>query len=162
VFIKSAVGSAHRINGTSVFLSASPDSIPSALLHNLKHNQVLHDRVLILTVRIEAVPHVDQARRFECEDMGKGFFRVILHYGFMDDPDIPRGLGSLEGCGGAFHPMSTSFFLGRQKVIPSKRPGMAEWREKLFAWMMQSSEGAMDFFKLPTNRVIELGTQVEI
>ena len=162
VFIKSAVASAHRIKGTSVFLSASPDSIPSALLHNLKHNQVLHDRVLILTVRIEAVPHVDRAHRSECEDMGKGFFRVILHYGFMDDPDIPRGLGSLEGCGGAFHPMSTSFFLGRQKVIPSKRPGMAEWREKLFAWMMQSSESAMDFFKLPTNRVIELGTQVEI
>jgi KUP system potassium uptake protein len=162
VFIKSAVASAHRIKGTSVFLSASPDSIPSALLHNLKHNQVLHDRVLILTVRIEAVPHVDRAHQFECEGLGKGFFRVILHYGFMDDPDIPRGLGSLEGCGGAFHPMSTSFFLGRQKVIPSKRPGMAEWREKLFAWMMQSSESAMDFFKLPTNRVIELGTQVEI
>jgi KUP system potassium uptake protein len=162
VFIKSATASAHRIDGTSVFLSASPDSIPSALLHNLKHNQVLHDRVLILTVRIEAVPHVDQAERFECEDMGKGFFRVILHYGFMDDPDIPNGLASVQGCGGAFHPMSTSFFLGRQKVIPSKRPGMAAWREKLFAWMMQSSESAMDFFKLPTNRVIELGTQVEI
>ena len=94
--------------------------------------------------------------------MGKGFYRIVLHYGFMDDVDIPAALSRLDGCGGDFHPMNTSFFLGRQKVIPSKRPGMALWREKLFAWMTRMSESAMDFFKLPTNRVIELGTQVEI
>jgi KUP system potassium uptake protein len=162
VFIKSAAASAHRIKGTSVFLSASRNSIPSALLHNLKHNQVLHERVLILTVDIEEVPHVDVRHRIESKDMGKGFYRIVLHYGFMDDIDIPAALSRLHGCGGDFHPMSTSFFLGRQKVIPSKRPGMALWREKLFAWMAQSSESAMDFFKLPTNRVIELGTQIEI
>jgi KUP system potassium uptake protein len=162
VFIKSATASAHRIKGTSVFLSASPDSIPSALLHNLKHNQVLHERVLILTVEIEDVPHVDAAGRITATDMGKGFYRIVLRYGFMDDIDIPLALQGLRGCGGDFHAMNTSFFLGRQKVIPSKRPGMAVWREKLFAWMTQTSESAMDFFKLPTNRVIELGTQIEI
>ena len=162
LFIKSAAGSAHRIRGTSVFLSASAKSIPSALLHNLKHNQVLHERVLILTVQVEAIPHVGPSDRIEADDLGRGFYTVVLHYGFMDDVDIPQALRGLRGCGGDFHAMSTSFFLGRQKVIPSKRPGMAVWREKLFAWMTQSSESAMDFFKLPTNRVIELGTQVEI
>jgi KUP system potassium uptake protein len=162
IFIKSAAGSAYRIKGTSVFLSASPDSIPSALLHNLKHNQVLHERVLILTVQVEDVPHVEPSARIEAEGMGKGFWRIVLHYGFMDDVDIPAALALLKGCGGDFQPMATSFFLGRQKVIPSKRPGMAIWREKLFAWMTRTSESAMDFFKLPTNRVIELGTQVEI
>ena len=123
---------------------------------------MLHERVLILTVEVEDVPHVEQAARFSTEDMGRGFYRVVLHYGFMDDIDIPLALSALKGCGGPFQPMTTSFFLGRQKVIPSKRPGMAAWREKLFAWMTQTSESAMDFFKLPTNRVIELGTQVEI
>jgi KUP system potassium uptake protein len=162
IFIKSAAGSAYRIKGTSVFLSASPESIPSALLHNLKHNQVLHERVLILTVQVEDVPHVEPSARIEAEGMGKGFWRIVLHYGFMDDVDIPAALALLKGCGGDFQPMATSFFLGRQKVIPSKRPGMAIWREKLFAWMTRTSESAMDFFKLPTNRVIELGTQVEI
>jgi KUP system potassium uptake protein len=162
IFIKSAASSAYRIKGTSVFLSASPESIPSALLHNLKHNQVLHERVLILTVQVEDVPHVEPSARIEAEGMGKGFWRIVLHYGFMDDVDIPAALALLKGCGGDFQPMATSFFLGRQKVIPSKRPGMAIWREKLFAWMTRTSESAMDFFKLPTNRVIELGTQVEI
>jgi KUP system potassium uptake protein len=162
VFIKSAAGSAHRVRGTSVFLSASPDSIPSALLHNLKHNQVLHDRVLILTVKIEEVPHVPPARRLDVENAGKGFYRVILRYGFMDEVDIPRGLAAFKAGGAGFHPMSASFFLGRQKLVASRRPGMAVWREKLFGWLMQSSESAMEFFRLPTNRVIELGTQVEI
>jgi KUP system potassium uptake protein len=162
VFITSAAASAHRIKGTSVFLSASPDSIPSALLHNLKHNQVLHERVLILTVHVEDVPHVGPAQRIAADDMGKGFWRIVLHYGFLDDVDIPAALALLKGCGWDFQPMATSFFLGRQKVIPSKRPGMAVWRERLFAWMTRTSESAMDFFKLPTNRVIELGTQVEI
>jgi KUP system potassium uptake protein len=162
VFIKSAAKSAHRIRGTSVFLSASPNSIPSALLHNLKHNQVLHERVVILTVQIEEVPYVPASRRLESHDAGQGFYRVVLHYGFMDEVDIPRDLTDFKGGGVDFHPMSTSFFLGRQKLIPSKRPGMAVWREKLFAKLMQSSESAMEYFKLPTNRVVELGTQIEI
>jgi KUP system potassium uptake protein len=145
-----------------VFLSASSNSIPSALLHNLKHNQVLHERVVILTVKIEEVPYVSAAKRLEVHDAGQGFFRVVLHYGFMDEVDIPRDLAEFRGGGIDFHPMSTSFFLGRQKLIPSKRPEMALWREKLFSKLMQSSESAMEYFKLPTNRVVELGTQIEI
>ncbi len=163
VFIKSAATSVHRVRGTSVFLSASPDSVPAALLHNLKHNQVLHERVLILNVKVEEVPHVGGDKRVEAHDAGQGFYRIILHYGFMDEVDIPRDLADIKTCGEPFNMMSTSFFLGRQKLVASKRrPGMPLWREKLFAWMMQSSESAMEFFKLPTNRVIELGSQLQI
>jgi len=162
VFIKSAA-SVHRVRGTSVFLSTSADSIPSALLHNLKHNQVIHERVLILNVKVEDVPHVPPSKRLEVHDAGKGFYQVILHYGFMDEVDVPADLVRIEACGGGFNMMSTSFFLGRQKLIAAKeRPGMALWREKLFAWMMKSSESAMEFFRLPTNRVIELGSQLRI
>jgi KUP system potassium uptake protein len=163
VFIKSAVASVHRVKGTSVFLSASADSVPAALLHNLKHNQVLHERVLILTVKVEDVPHVAHADRIEVHTAGHGFYRVILRYGFMEEVDIPRDLARIGTCGAPFNMMSTSFFLGRQKLIPTKeRRGMALWRERLFAWMMRSSESAMEFFKLPTNRVVELGSQLQI
>ncbi|MBV9528550.1 KUP/HAK/KT family potassium transporter, partial [Sphingomonas sp.] len=162
IFIKS-VASVHRVRGTSVFLSTSADSIPSALLHNLKHNQVLHERVLILNVKVEDVPHVPPPKRMEVHDASKGFYRVILHYGFIDEVDVPADLSRIETCGGGFHMMSTSFFLGRQKLIAAREaPGMALWREKLFAAMMKSSESAMEFFKLPTNRVIELGSQLRI
>jgi len=163
VFIKSAAHSAHRVRGTAVFLSASPDAIPSALLHNLKHNQVLHDRVLILTVQVEDVPYSDPATRLEAHDASNGFYRVILHYGFMEEVDIPRDLALLTGIGEPFDMMRTSFFLGRQKLIPSKeQPGMALWRERLFAGMSKSSESAMEYFKLPINRVVELGSQLQI
>jgi KUP system potassium uptake protein len=163
VFIKSAANSAQRVRGTAVFLSASSDSIPSALLHNLKHNKVLHDRVLILTVKVEEVPYADAANRLEVQPVGDGFYRVILHYGFMEEVDIPRDLAPVKAIGEPFDMMSTSFFLGRQKLIPSKeQPGMMLWREQLFAWMTKSSESAMEFFKLPTNRVIELGSQLQI
>jgi KUP system potassium uptake protein len=163
VFIKSAAASAHRVRGTAVFLSASADTIPSALLHNLKHNQVLHERVMILTVLVEDVPYVAEPKRIEVHDAGEGFYRVILHYGFMEEVDIPRDLVRIETAGAPFNMMSTSFFLGRQKLIASReRPGMAIWREGLFAWMMKSSESAMEFFKLPTNRVVELGSQLQI
>jgi KUP system potassium uptake protein len=163
IFIKSAATSAHRVRGTAVFLSASPDTIPSALLHNLKHNQVLHERVLILTVKVEEVPYIDAPRRLEVHPAGDGFYRVILHYGFMQEVDIPRDLARIGNIGEPFDMMRTSFFLGRQKLIPSKeRPGMAVWRERLFAWMSKSSESAMEYFQLPTNRVIELGSQLQI
>ncbi|MES2001048.1 MAG: potassium transporter Kup [Pseudomonadota bacterium] len=163
VFIKSTATSVHRVRGTAVFLSSSADIIPSALLHNLKHNQVLHERVLILTVKVEDLPHVPAGKRLELDDAGHGFFRVTLHYGFMDEVDIPGDLARIHSCGGGFEMMSTSFFLGRQKLIVSKDdPGMALWRERLFAWMMRTSESAMEFFKLPTNRVVELGSQTRI
>jgi KUP system potassium uptake protein len=163
VFIKSTAGSVHRVGGTAVFLSASPDVVPSALLHNLKHNQVLHERVLVLTVQVEDVPHIGLAHRLEIHGMGHGFFRVVLHYGFMDAVDVPADLAIIEQCGGSFSMMNTSFFLGRQKLIATREtPGMALWREQLFAWMMKNSESPMEFFKLPTNRVVELGSQVRI
>jgi KUP system potassium uptake protein len=163
VFIKSAVHSAHRVRGTAVFLSASADSIPSALLHNLKHNQVLHERVLILTVKVEEVPYSDGDNRIEVKPASDGFYRVILHYGFMEEVNIPRDLAGVTSIGEPFDMMRTSFFLGRQKLIPSKeQPGMALWRERLFAWMTKSSESAMEYFQLPVNRVIELGSQLQI
>jgi KUP system potassium uptake protein len=163
VFVKSTGASVHRVRGTSVFLSTSADTVPAALLHNLKHNQVLHERVIILNVKVEEVPHVGGERRVEFHEAGQGFYRMILHYGFMDEVDIPRDLAFIKGCGEPFNMMSTSFFLGRQKLITStKTPGMALWREKLFAWMLKSSESAMEFFKLPTNRVVELGSQLQI
>jgi KUP system potassium uptake protein len=163
IFIKSVTKSVHRVRGTSVFLSASADTVPAALLHNLKHNQVLHERVIILNVKVEEVPHVSPDKRLEIHEAAQGFFRVILHYGFMEEVDIPRDLAAIKTCGEPFNMMSTSFFLGRQKLIPSKKvPGMALWREKLFAWMLKSSESAMEFFRLPTNRVVELGSQLQI
>jgi KUP system potassium uptake protein len=163
VFIKSVAASVHRVRGTSVFLSTSAETVPAALLHNLKHNQVLHGRVLILNVKVEEVPHVPSEKRLEVHDAGDGFYRVILHYGYMEEVDIPRDLARIDTCGEPFNMMSTSFFLGRQKLIASKRSaGMALWREKLFAWMLKSSESAMEFFKLPTNRVVELGSQLQI
>jgi KUP system potassium uptake protein len=162
IFVKSTTASVHRVRGTSVFLSTSAEVVPAALLHNLKHNQVLHQRVLILNVKVEEVPHVPPQKRLEIHDGSHGFYRVILHYGFMEEVDIPRDLGEIKTCGGPFNMMSTSFFLGRQKLITSKAPGMALWRERLFAWMLKNSESAMEFFKLPTNRVVELGSQLQI
>ena len=162
VFIKSAAASAARVPGTAVFMTTAPDGIPHALLHNLKHNKVLHERVMLVTVRIEDVPYVDAANRFETSDLGSGFFRLIIRYGFMQETDVPAALAAVERCGPEFKMMDTSFFLARQTLLASSRPGMAVWREKLFAWMLRNAESAMEFFKLPPNRVVELGSQVEI
>nr|WP_231639522.1 potassium transporter Kup [Sphingomonas profundi] len=163
VFVKSAANSAVRVPGTAVFMTSSADGVPHALLHNLKHNKVLHERVLLLTVKIEDVPYVgQQARTSSLEDLGQGFYRLILRYGFMQDPDVPAALADTTQCGPQFKMMDTSFFLARQTLIASSRPGMAIWREKLFAWMLRNAESAMEFFRLPTNRVVELGSQVEI
>jgi KUP system potassium uptake protein len=163
VFIKSTASSVHRVSGTSVFLSASAEGVPAAMLHNLKHNQVLHQHVAILTVQVEETPYVDAVNRIDLQKLEGGFYRVVLRYGFMEDVDIPRELATINGCGDAFDPMRTSFYLGRQKLIAAKEvAGMSLWRERLFAWMMKTSESAMDFFKLPTNRVVELGSQLRI
>ena len=162
IFIKSAANSAARVPGTAVFMTSSSNGVPHALLHNLKHNKVLHERVILLTVRIEDVPYVREEKRLETRDYGAGFYRVVLHYGFMEEVDVPAELGRMKGCGPSCKMMDTSFFLARQTLIASARPGMAIWREKLFAWMLRNAESPMEFFKLPTNRVIELGSQVEI
>ena len=162
VFIKSAAGSAARVPGTAVFMTSSGSGVPHALLHNLKHNKVLHERIILLTVRIEDVPYVAHEKRFETFDYSAGFYRAMLHYGFMEEVDIPAALARLQECGPVCKMTDTSFFLARQTLIPSSRPGMAMWRERLFAWMVRNAQTAMEFFKLPTNRVVELGSQIEI
>jgi KUP system potassium uptake protein len=162
VFVRSAANSATRVPGTAVFMTSASDGVPHALLHNLKHNKVLHERVILLTVQIEDVPYVEGGNRVSLEDLEQGFYRLIVRYGFMEDPDVPAALALTRDCGAQFKMMDTSFFLARQTLLPSSRPGMAIWREKLFAWMLRNAESAMEFFKLPTNRVVELGSQVEI
>ena len=162
IFIKSAAPSAARVPGTAVFMTSSSSGVPHALLHNLKHNKVLHERVILLTVRIEDVPYVAEQKRLETKDYGSGFYRVVLRYGFMEEIDVPAALAQLKDIGTQCRMMDTSFFLARQTLLASSRPGMAIWREKLFAWMLRNAESAMEFFKLPTNRVVELGSQVEI
>lgn len=162
VFVASAANSAVRVPGTAVFMTSTVDGVPHALLHNLKHNKVLHERVVLLTVNITDVPVVEDGQRCALEDLGRGFFRLQLNYGFMQEPDVPAALKRVHDCGQSFKMMDTSFFLARQTLLPSSRPGMAVWREKLFAWMLRNAESAMEFFRLPTNRVVELGSQVEI
>ncbi|WP_454883625.1 potassium transporter Kup [Sphingomonas oryzagri] len=162
VFVKSAANSAERVPGTAVFMTTARDGVPHALLHNLKHNKVLHERVILLTVRIEDVPYVSQAYRTQVKEFGQGFYRMVVHYGFMQEPDVPAALSNVQGIGAPLRMMDTSFFLARQTLIASSRPGMWVWREKLFAWMLRNAESAMEFFKLPSNRVVELGSQVEI
>ncbi len=161
MFIQSAGQSVQRVSGTAVFLASRTDDIPPSLLHNLKHNRVLHERVVVLTVAIEQVPHVNGPRA-TVTDLGQGFYRIVLRYGFMEEIDIPEELAKVTNAGAPFKTMDTSYFLARQTLIASRRPGMAIWREKLFAWMVRNAESAMEFFKLPTNRVVELGSQLEI
>ncbi|HEX4693952.1 potassium transporter Kup [Sphingomonas sp.] len=162
IFIQSASNHASRVPGTAVFMTSSPDGVPHALLHNLKHNKVLHERIILLTVKIADVPFVALPERLALDHLGHGFHRVVLRYGFMEEPDVPAALALVTGCGDKFKMMDTSFFLARQTLLASSKPGMALWREKLFAWMLRNAESAMEFFRLPTNRVVELGSQVEI
>jgi K+ transporter len=162
VFAKSAHGSAARVPGTAIFMASSNVGVPSALLHNIKHNKVLHERVVVLTVEVQDVPYVEPRERYEVIELGQGFYRMMLRYGFMEETDIPHALAHAPMCGGPFEMMKTSFFLSRQTLLASEKPGMAIWREKLFAWMMRNAASAMEFFRLPTNRVVELGSQLEI
>lgn len=152
----------HRVQGTAVFLTARSDAVPHALLHNLLHNQVLHEQVVLLTVVNEDSPRVAPERRFEVDAYGEGFFRVLLHFGFIEDPDIPQALKLCHLNDLDFSPMRTTYFLSRETVIPSKLIGMALWREALFAFLLKNANGNLRYFNLPLNRVIELGTQVEI
>ncbi|MCG6576455.1 potassium transporter Kup [Pseudomonas sp. AF32] len=163
IFISSIrVQPPHRVQGTAVFLTARSDAVPHALLHNLLHNQVLHEQVVLLTVVYEDIPRVPPQRRFEVDSYGEGFFRVILHFGFTDEPDVPEALKLCHLDDLDFSPMRTTYFLSRETVIASKLEGMARWRELLFAFMLKNANGNLRFFNLPLNRVIELGTQVEM
>jgi KUP system potassium uptake protein len=151
-----------RVAGTAVFLTSTPDRVPHAMLHNLKHNKVLHERVVFLTVVTHDVPFVDPDDRFEVAPLGADFYRMYAHYGFKEDPDVPALLEASGRKGFAFDMMETSFFVSRETLIATKVPGMSLWRERLFAQMSKNAVKASDFFRVPTNRVVELGTQVEL
>jgi KUP system potassium uptake protein len=162
VFTKSAHSSAARVPGTAIFMASTAAGVPSALLHNIKHNKVLHERVVVLTVQIADVPMVEPTERVSVKDLGQGFYRLTLRFGFLEETDVPAALANVTVCGTPFNMMQTSFFLSRQTLIPAATPGMALWREKLFAWMLRNAADAMGFFRLPTNRVVELGSQLRI
>jgi KUP system potassium uptake protein len=150
-----------RVPGTAVFMTADPNGVPLALLHNLKHNKVLHERVVILNMRYAEVPYVPEANRLELHTLADGFYHLIVRYGFMDYIDIPQALARCP-CGMAFEMMDTTFFFSRENVIPARGEGMALWREHVFAAMARNAASPMTFFKIPANRVVELGAQLEI
>ena len=152
-----------RVEGTAIYLTPNADTVPHALLHNLKHNKVLHERVVFLSAQTADVPHVPPEQGIELRPMEEGIYLLHVRFGFKDEPDIQRLLKDCERMSGMeFHLMETSFFLARQTIIPSKIPGMALWREVLFSWMSRNAQEASDYFRIPPNRVVELGTQIEI
>ena len=153
----------HRVGGTSVFLTPHIDFVPIALLHNLKHNRILHERVIFLKLSIWDVPYVDEDERMSVTHLGDNIFLARAVYGFKETPDVRQVMEQLEPLvGGTLELEDTTFFLARDTIIPSDLPGMALWRERLFAWMMQNAATPSDFFKIPPNRVVELGTKIEI
>ena len=151
-----------RVAGTAVFLTADTGTVPNALLHNLKHNKVLHAQNLFVTVRSHEVPWIGLDKRLEVESLGHDCWQVILHYGFKNDPDVPKALELMRGRGCELEPMTTSYFLSRDLVVPKLGDGMALWREKLFAQMHHNAGAAAEFLNLPNNAVIELGSKLEI
>ncbi|MCA0450843.1 MAG: potassium transporter Kup [Proteobacteria bacterium] len=155
-------GNPPRVSGTAVFLTGTTDGVPYALLHNMKHNKVLHERVVLLTIVTEQIPAVADKDRIEVEALDKNFWRIVLHYGFMEGPNIPRALRLAMPYGLKFEMMDTSFFLGRENLVPKNKPLMPRWREKLFIALSRNAYAATHFFRIPSNRVVELGTQVEI
>ncbi len=151
-----------RVEGTAVFLTARPGVVPNALLHNLKHNKVLHAHNVFVNVRSQEVPWVGLADRLEIEQLGHDAWQVIVSYGFKNDPDLPVALEQLKSRGVALDPMTTSYFLSRDIVVPTIGSGMAFWREKLFSQMHRNASGAAEFLNLPNNSVVELGSKIEI
>jgi KUP system potassium uptake protein len=151
-----------HVPGTAVFMYSDPTSTPPALLHNLKHNKVLHERVVLLSVETMEIPRVPNKERLEVHKLENGFYRVVLHYGFMEDPNVPRDLTRARKQGLELKSSEVTYFLGRERLFASKKPGMAIWRENLFAAMSRNARAATDFFRLPPDRVVELGSQVEL
>jgi KUP system potassium uptake protein len=151
-----------RVPGTAIFLRGESDGVPHAMLHNLSHNKVLHERVVFFTIHIIEEPYVPEAEQIKIIDLGHNCFQLNVHYGFKDEPDIPRVLSLCANHGLSFEMMETSFFIARQTVISTPGAGMAPWREHLFVAMSRNARGAADYYQIPSNRVIELGTQVEI
>jgi KUP system potassium uptake protein len=160
--ILDGIGDMPRVSGTAVFLTPTSKGAPSALLHNLKHNHVLHERNVLLTIVVEDKPYVTKGNRLLIKDMGRNFYWVRVFYGFMEPPDIPSALEMCATLDLPFDMMTTSFFISRALIVPSPEPGMVDWRENLFMALSKNAMNAADFFKIPTNRVVEMGTQIEI
>ena len=161
VVLDSADG-VNRAHGTAIFLTSIGEGAPSALLHNLKHNQVLHERNVLLTVIVEDKPYVTKGNRLLIDNMGKGFYRLRIYYGFMETPDIPAALELCAKQGLVFEMMNTSFFISHAVIVTGPNPGMMNWRKRLFLALSKNAMNAAEFFNIPTNRVIEMGTRIEI
>lgn len=161
-FLRIKEPSVLRVRNTAVYLTSRPEGVPSALLHNLKHNQILHERNVLVTVVTAEIPFLEESDRSTVKTLGKGFFRILVRYGFMERPDIPTALLHVSEKGLEFDLERTTFFVSREIVLPRLPPGMAVWRELFFSWMMRNAVSATDFFRIPPERVVELGTQVEI
>lgn len=151
-----------RVAGTAVFMTSNPSVVPTAFLHNLKHNRVVHERVVLMKVNVEDVPRVPDNQRIEVEKLGKGFHCVIAHYGFMERPDVPRALELCRPHGLSFEMMDTTFFLGRETLIPGSRSDLPHWQAQIFIWLQGTALSATRFFRIPANRVVEMGTQLEL
>jgi KUP system potassium uptake protein len=151
-----------RVGGTAVFMTGNPVFVPKAMLHNIRHNKVLHERVVLMTVRVEDVPYVPDEERVEVERLGKGFFRVTAHYGFVEEPDVPRALELCRSHALPIDPALTSYFLSAETMIPSERPDLNTVEERLFMLLSASGQSATAYFRIPPDQVVELGIQLEI
>ena len=151
-----------RVAGTAVFLTSGMGHVPNAFLHNLKHNKVLHEQNLFVNVQNHEVPWIAESERLQLSALENNCWQVVIHYGFKDDPDVPGALNNLQGMGCEINPMSTSYFLSRDSIVPTVGGGMAQWREKMFAQMHLNASSAADFLNLPSNSVVELGSKIEI
>lgn len=151
-----------RVQGTAIFMTPNLHGVPHALLHNLKHNKVLHEQVVLVTVRVSDIPRIEDNARVAVETLGNGFYRVVVHYGFKDEPDLPRDLEFCAQHGLNLDVMDTSFFIGKETLIPRPHSEMAFWRERLFVTMFRNADSVTNYFKLPPNRVVELGAQVTL
>jgi KUP system potassium uptake protein len=152
-----------RVPGTAVFFSAERDSVPTTLLHNLKHNKVLHERLVFLSIVTEEVPRVPDEERTEIDVIERGHcYQVAVHYGFREEPDIPYALKLLGQRGLAFDLEETTFFLGKTSIARAEKRGVFTWRRELFRWMQRNAPSAAEYFRLPPARVIELGTQITV
>ena len=151
-----------RVPGTAVFLTSDLVNVPFTLLHNLKHNKVLHERTVFMSIATEDRPFVPEGERLHLEELGKGFYRLYARYGFKESPNVPRVLSGCVREGLSFDLMDTSFFLGHEKLVPGLHSKMARWRDVLFIWMSRNALSATEFFRIPSNRVVEVGTQVEL
>jgi KUP system potassium uptake protein len=162
IFLQNVDRISTRVSGTGVFLAPRADTVPGALLHNLKHNKVLHERVLIVDVRVANTPFVAAGKQLDVEKLGKGFYGIHIRHGFFESPDLPKSLADARRFGLAVDPETTSFFLGRDTLVASQTPQMSRWRLTLFTWLATNALSPAHYYRLPTNRVVELGAQVEL